>query len=173
MKLLGEKTLLKPLELNDIPNCWRWIHDKKVIRYLQGPFPKTYAGEVAWFRKMQKQKSERLFGVFDKEKGVHIGTLGIHNISKEHRKANIGIMFGEKSCWGKGFGSDALKTALTYCFQKLRLNKVSLIVDPLHDRAQKCYEKCGFKRVGFLKDDAFVRGRWRDSIVMEVFANRK
>lgn len=137
---------------------------------MSGPYPKTYAGEVKWFRKMRRQKNDEIFIIIDPETNQHIGNVGIHHISKAHRKAEIGIMIGEKSYWGKGYGTDAVKTALKYCFKKLKLNKVSLTVFPKNKRAQKCYKKCGFKRIAYLKDDVFVRGKFQDALYMEVFA---
>lgn len=79
-------------------------------------------------------------------------------------------MIGEKSYWGKGYGTDAMKAALKHCFKKLKLNKVSLTVFLKNKRAQGCYKKCGFKRIAYLKDDVFVHGKFQDVLYMEIFA---
>lgn len=168
--LKGEKVTLKPFMLKYLPACWKWINDREVTRHLGGPFPKTYADELKWFRNMKHKKDELLFAIIDSETDKYIGNIGIHQINKVHRKATCGIVIGDKSYWNKGYGTDAMKTALQYCFKKLKLNKVGLTVFPENKGAQKCYKRCGFKCVGYLKDDIFKLGKFRDSIYMEAFA---
>lgn len=171
MSLRGEKIFLVPSTLKHVPFYWKWIRDVKVTRYMTGAqFPKTYAEEVRWFKKMKRKKDELLFTILDDSTKRPIGTLGIHQISHFNKKASIGIMIGEKTYWNIGFGTDAMKTALQYCFKTLKLNKVSLTVDVDNIRGMKCYQKCGFKKVGFLKDDAVRHGKMCDSYLMEMFA---
>jgi RimJ/RimL family protein N-acetyltransferase len=50
---------------------------------------------------------------------------------------------------------------------------VVLTVDVENARGIRCYEKCGFVKIGFLKDDAVRNGQMRDSYLMEAFANLK
>ncbi|MEK7528699.1 MAG: GNAT family N-acetyltransferase [Patescibacteria group bacterium] len=172
MRLIGSKIALRPLTLRDLPNCWKWIRDREVTRYMSGAqFPKTYVGEVKWFKNMKKKKDELLFAMLDKKSGQHIGTFGIHSISQYNKKATVGIMIGEKEFWGRGYGTDAMTTALAYCFKKLKLNKVSLLVVPQNKGAMKCYKKCGFKKVGFIKDESRgVDGKFHDAYLMDTFA---
>lgn len=135
-------------------------------------FPKTYKEEMRWFRSMKRKKDERLFIILDAATKKPIGNLGVHQISHYNKKAGIGILIGEKAYWNKGYGTDAMKTALRYCFEILKLNKVTLTVDVENKRGIRCYGKCGFIKVGFLKDDAVRHNRLRDSYLMEAF-NKK
>lgn len=132
-------------------------------------FPKTLAGELRWLKSVKRKKDEKLFTIFDEATKKPIGNLGIHQISTFNAKAVIGIMIGEKAYWNRGYGTDAMKTAIRYCFEKLDLNKISLTVDTENVRGIACYKKCGFKKVGFLKDDANRNGQLCDSFLMEIF----
>lgn len=170
----SKKIILKPSSLKYAPYYWKWIRDKKVTAYMTGAqFPKTFEEEVRWLQQMKRKKDERLFVIFDAATKKPIGNLGIHQISHYNKKAGIGIMIGEKDYWNKGYGTDAMKTALRYCFKNLKLNKVTLTVDVENARGIGCYEKCGFVKIGFLKDDAVRNGRMRDSFLMEAFADAK
>ena len=174
MILRGEKVILKLSTLKHVPLYWKWIRDKEVTRYLTGAqFPKTYRAEIRWFRQTKRKKDEKLFIILDAATKKPIGNLGIHQISIFNKKAGIGLMIGEKDFWNKGYGTDALKTALRYCFKKLKLNKVTLTVDVQNKRGIRCYEKCGFVTIGFLKDDAIRSGIMKDSYLMEAFANER
>jgi len=35
-------------------------------------------------------------------------------------------------------------------------------------RGIRCYEKCGFKQVGQMKQHRFLEGKWNDEIIMEI-----
>lgn len=171
MILKSEKVILQTTMLKHVPFLWKWIQDKKVTKYMNGAqFPKTYAAEVRWFKRAKRKKHEMLFVILDAATQKPIGAFGIHQISHEHRKATVGIMIGEKAYWSRGFGTDAMKTALCYCFKKLKLNKVGLSVDVENKGGLRCYRRCGFKKVGYLKDDVMSREHFRDSYLMEVFA---
>ena len=52
------------------------------------------------------------------EDGRHIGGLNLHNIVAEDRRATLGIMIGEKDCWSRGYGTDAILTLLRYGFAR-------------------------------------------------------
>ena len=170
MKLHGLLTTLVNLEKSHIPKCWNWINDAKVIRHMSGPFVTTYRGELKWFREMQNNKNNRVFAILDKETGTHIGNLGLEDISRYHKKATYGLIIGEKKYWNKGYGTDATRIALRYAFKRLKLNKVSLTVFPENKGGIKVYQRAGFKKVGRLKKDVKVRGKFQDTIFMEVMA---
>ena len=170
MKPHGTLITLTPLTEKHMPQCWRWINDKNVTKFLGNTFPETYRKEMKWFREMKKKKDEKMFAIHDKETGKYIGNLGLHQISKKDRKARIGIMIGDKEYWNQGYGTDALRTTLRYCFKRLNLNKVGLDVRTEHRAAQKCYKKVGFKPIGTSKDEYFKEGKFYDTILMEIFA---
>lgn len=170
MKFHGTLTTLAPLTKEHIPACWKWISDKKVTHHMGGPFAKTYRQELKWLRNLLKKKDEKIFAILEKETSKHIGNLGIHGINKDHKRATVGIVIGEKNYWSHGFGTDALKTALKYCFNKLKLQKIQLDVSTDHEAAQKCYKKAGFKRVGTMKNHYQKNGKFYDAYLMEALA---
>lgn len=81
-----------------------------------------------------------LWSVYTDE-GVHIGFISIYN--REGSVAEIGIRLGEKTYWGQGHGTNAVREVLKYC-PYLGVAKVHLKVLPTNVRAIRCYEKCGF-----------------------------
>ncbi|MBU1018391.1 MAG: GNAT family N-acetyltransferase [Patescibacteria group bacterium] len=148
-KLLEEiaipSILLRPIRHSDIDICWKWINDPEVTRHMAGPFPETFEEEQKWFEENLNKKTEKLLAIIDKKTNAHIGNIGIHNLDKD---PSLGIIIGEKSYWDKGYGTTAIREALKYCFQELKLSKISLTVSPENKRAIRCYEKVGFKKAG-------------------------
>ncbi|MBU7025134.1 MAG: GNAT family N-acetyltransferase, partial [Theionarchaea archaeon] len=85
-----------------------------------------------------------------------------------NRKAELGIFIGEKKYWGKGYGTEAVRLGLKLAFEALNLNKVYLRAFINNKRAQKCYEKAGFKKEGILRQDMFKNGNYIDCIVYSI-----
>jgi len=64
-----------------------------------------------------------------------------------HREATLGILIGAKDRWGHGYGTDAVKAVLEYAFSTLKLQKVKLRTYKHNLRAQRAFQKAGFRYV--------------------------
>lgn len=129
--------------------------------------PMSMAEEEKWFEEYRKAGKSKIFAIFSKD-GTHIGNIGLHNTDQVNRRATLGIMIGQKDLWGKGHGSDAIRTALRYAFKDLGLHKVSLKVFRNNTRAVSSYEKCGFKKEGVEREQVFKDGKFHDLLVMSI-----
>lgn len=98
-----------------------------------------------------------------------IGSVYVRDIDMEHKKAEYGVFIGEMDCLGKGYGTEAAELMREYAFAFLGLHKLMLRVYADNERAIKSYEKAGFIREAYLKDDVFVQGKYRDIVLMAVF----
>lgn len=172
MILHGKKVTLSPLSLKHIPKCWEWINDKEVMKFIGVKSPKTYKDELKWFRNLKKSKTEKIFAITDKATKTHIGNIGIHEISKNNENCILGIMIGDKAYWSHGYGTDAIMTILNYCFKTLKFHKASLTVFSKNFRAQRCYKKCGFVKVGHMKEEIKKDGKFVDVHWMEIIREK-
>jgi RimJ/RimL family protein N-acetyltransferase len=89
-------------------------------------------------------------------------------IDWRNRSAIVGIVIGDKSQWGKGYGTDAMRVLMRLAFDKMNLHRLALHVFDYNTRAIASYEKCGFKREGVLRGDHFARGKYHDTILMAI-----
>jgi RimJ/RimL family protein N-acetyltransferase len=69
---------------------------------------------------------------------------------------------------GQGYGKEATALALAYCWNRLNLNRVQLVVFGHNARAARVYAAAGFEREGLLRRAAFVDGEWIDLVIMAV-----
>jgi RimJ/RimL family protein N-acetyltransferase len=95
-----------------------------------------------------------------------IGLIGLYTLFQPQREAVMGIQIGEREYWGKGYGTDALRVLLRYAFGELNLDRVSLSFLEGNDRAQRSYEKCGFRYEGRERQVWSYDGRRWDEIYM-------
>jgi len=84
------------------------------------------------------------------------------------RQAIVGIAIGERADWGKGYGTDAMKTLLRYAFNEMNLNRVTLNVFEYNPRAIRSYEKAGFTHEGRLRAALLRDGKRWDLLYMGV-----
>jgi RimJ/RimL family protein N-acetyltransferase len=80
--------------------------------------------------------------------GRHIGNVMYYNIDTIRREAEIGITIGEREYWSKGYGTDAVRTLLRHIFRVTGFRRVYLKTLDWNTRAQKAFEKAGFRVCG-------------------------
>jgi RimJ/RimL family protein N-acetyltransferase len=97
-----------------------------------------------------------------------IGFIGMGGINWNDGDAFIGIGIGEPDCWGKGYGTDAMRILLRFAFSELNLHRVSLGVYTYNPRAIRSYEKVGFKIEGRARQVVNRDGLRSDEVFMGV-----
>ncbi len=168
--LYGRKVRLRGIEREDIPTFVRWFNDPEVRQYLLMYAPMSTAQEERWFQGRLERADDHLFAIEAHvgDQWIHIGSCGLHKIDWKNRNAVFGIALGEKARWGQGYGTDAARTMLRFAFGELNLHRVELEVFDYNPRAQRCYEKAGYRLEGTRRQALFRDGRYHDVHVMSV-----
>ena len=78
-----------------------------------------------------------------------------YDIDTEKSQCELGIMIGDRNYWGKGYGTDVVKTAITHIFQTTELNRVYLHTLINNYRAQKSFTEAGFSPIREKKRDGY------------------
>lgn len=156
-KISGNLVSLKPLSTDGKKQIENWDQDPEVSQYREPYNPSA-------------SKLESInFGIYvDKDKLQLIGSIGISSIDLKNNHAEIGMAIGNKNCWGKGIGTESVKLVLKYCFTTLNLNKVYLDVWEDNTRAIKCYQKCGFKNDGLMRQHVFKDSKYHSKLIMSI-----
>lgn len=169
--ITGEKTIIKGLTKESAAKIYEWVNQED-LRALTGTiYPVSEYEHEDWIKQMATSKDKKLFLICDKQSGEAIGTIGLKNFDQHNRNADLFISIGSQShistkSYSGGYGTDAVKTLVEYCFNNLNLHKVSVRVFVSNQRAVRCYEKAGFKREGLLKEHHFSNGKYEDVILM-------
>ena len=167
--LIGQAISLRTLDRKDAAAFVPWVNDPEVIRTLAiGMQTLDVRDEEAFIEKTNASEHDALFGIVVKATDQLIGSTGLDHIDFRNRRANFGIMIGEKSEWGKGYGTEATALVVQHAFVVLDLNRVQLFVYEYNPYAIRAYEKIGFQSEGILRRDHFYAGRHWDTIVMAI-----
>ena len=103
----------------------------------------------------------------DKENKEFLGTSSLFDMSKQLQSAEFGIAIHNPENFGKGYGTDATKVVLWVAFHVLGLNSVFLRTLDSNKRAQRAYEKAGFKYAGTFRQAAYMLGEFHDFQIMD------
>lgn len=165
----GKKCYLTPVSLEDAALYKEWLNDLEVSVNLNvRPYILTIEKEKELLEKLVKSETDALFGIVDKKSDKLIGNCGLMGIEPINRKAMFGIFIGDKKYWGKGYGEEATNLILDFGFNMLNLHNIFLTVFSFNKRGIRCYEKCGFRHAGKLRELRLVAGKYYDVVYMDI-----
>lgn len=169
--LKSENVALMPLRLADLPVMLDWINDRELVLFNAPYKPVTEGQHQAWFDAIQQRNDVVIFGIRLLETDTLIGSCQLHSINYVHRSAELQIRLGEKSEWGRGYGTEAVRLLLDFAFKDLNLHRVYLHVFSTNSAAIRVYEKVGFVHEGVLRKAAHINGEYVDVMVMGILRN--
>jgi [ribosomal protein S5]-alanine N-acetyltransferase len=171
--LVGERISLGAFVPDDYAAMFCWANDVVAAR-LNGAFrPANLRDVVSQCELAGKDPGQVMLAIRPRGQSKILGFIHIHNISAVHRSAEIGIRIGEEGNRGKGYGTEAMDMALSYCWNHLNLERVSLVVFRKNERAIKVYRKVGFRREGIMRRLFFVDGQRIDVVIMAAFRSSR
>jgi len=165
LKLDGDRLFLREISESDITDDYlRWMNDLEVTKYLESRFHQHSMQDIKDYVNLIKNSHDNfLYGVFLKSNERHIGNIKLGPISTIHRHAEIGLMIGEKDCWGLGYATEAIKILVSYAFSTQRLNKLTAGCYATNIGSKKAFESAGFIVEGVYKKHFFCDGKLIDS----------
>jgi RimJ/RimL family protein N-acetyltransferase len=163
---MAEVTLRQSVR-EDLSDWVRWFGDPEVTEFtLIEVGQVTAEGEERWFEAVTAPDCRDRNWQIDVG-GRHVGGCSL-TLSRDDRQAEFGIVIGEKDCWGKGYGTAALREVLRRGFAELKLHRIFLHAFADNVRGVRCYEKCGFRHEGRHLQARWKRGEWRDMVSMAI-----
>lgn len=167
MNIIGEKILLRAINLNDAEFLMDLINDPNTEKMLGGKsFPVSYEHQCKWIETQSKPNREILRCIIVETDNTEqrIGTIILNNIDYCNGTAEVHIKL-DRTEVRKGYGTDALNTIVTYAFNEMRLNCVYAEILEYNASSIKLFEKCGFIREGILRSRVYKSGRYFNTIM--------
>ena len=122
-----------------------WMRDENLNRFIQGANKNISLENLHRYVDEKNQSpNSLLLGIFHRETSKHIGNLKLEPISFGV-DATLGILIGDEAWRRKGVGFEVINRVIEYSFDRFKLNKIQLGVDPSNLAAVRLYEKLGFK----------------------------
>lgn len=160
--------LLSPEDVGDA--YLRWMNDPEVTRFLECRW-RRFTSEMLWdfVRGANESPRDYLLGIFSEEGKRHIGNIKIGSVDWVHRFGDLGLLIGEKDCWGRGVATQAIEQACAYARDELGLRKLVAGIYQGNEGSLRAFLKAGFRQVGVLEKHRLDRGVWVDEYHVERF----
>ena len=167
--IIIDAAVLRPIEVSDLDALHRYRNDPDVTRTLVG-FSSGYsrAAMTNWLSFTEDSADRVLWAIADPEDDTCLGHVGLYEIDYRIRKAEIGMLIGDKSRWGKGLGTAVKRAVIDYGFRELNLHKIVSTVLSNNPANIRVNEKLGFQLDGILRHHQFREGGYIDAVVMSL-----
>lgn len=151
--LTGERVTLRPMTEDDWEHVCAWSADPEVLYWSDGPdVPPRQPEET---RSIYRGVSVFAHVFIIELNGQAIGDCWLQKLNlpeirclfPEKDLRRIDIVIGRKDLWGKGLGSDAIRTLVRFAFEQERADGVYTNASPDNPRSRRAFEKAGFRPV--------------------------
>ena len=157
----GGGIVLRRKRFEDAANDYAWRTDPELSR--MDAVPPLTMSFSEFLRIHESQLRRPTPGTYrfaiDTTRGEHIGNCMSYDMDVINHEAEVGIMIGDRTHWGKGYGYAALVLLVDYLFSVTSTRRLYLHTLEWNNRARRCFDKCGFVQVSTLERDSqlFVR----------------
>ncbi|MDX1907980.1 MAG: GNAT family protein [Bacteroidia bacterium] len=171
--LRGTHLGLRAIEPDDASEAYlSWLNDEETTRGLEsGKYPTTLPDLRRYLEQVAADPHTVMLAMIEQASGRHVGNIKLHNFNWLNRTGEIGLLIGDKTAWGKGYGAESCQLVLAYGFNRLNLHKIWLAVYANNPAAIRLYEKIGFVHEGRQREQVFSDGVYVDKLFMGMLAH--
>ncbi|SEN84766.1 Protein N-acetyltransferase, RimJ/RimL family [Mesobacillus persicus] len=171
---------LIPMELNHIKGIFKAAQDQRIWEHMSVDL--TNKNSVIQYVQdaLRKRENETDFAyvIISKKDQSIIGATWFLDISKHHRRIEIGSTWINPRYWRTNINTHCKYLLLKYCFEELNLNRVQIKTGHENIRSQKAIERIGAVKEGILRNhmirkEGEIRHTVMYSIIREEWAQVK
>jgi RimJ/RimL family protein N-acetyltransferase len=151
---------LRPITVDDCtPTYVAWLNDPEVTKFLETRWhPQTIKTVRAFVEGILAQQSSHLLAIIESETGRHVGNIKIGPVNPHHLSADISFFIGDKTCWGKGYATAAIRGATAWAFSTLGLQTLRAGAYGENIGSCKALEKSGYTLRAVFPDELTTDG---------------
>lgn len=174
--LIQEDNLsIRQLKDGDQQFLLKWLTNPKVLKYYEGR-DRSFSLKKIEEKFFQREDEETRCLIQYNE--LPIGYLQFYPVDAKERKVygykdyaeemyGMDQFIGDLDYWNKGLGTRLVKLVSNYILSEKGAERVVMDPQTWNERAIRCYEKCGFKKVKLLPNRELHEGKYRDCWLME------
>lgn len=164
--LCGEHLYLRALVEADAEGGYPdWLNDEEVCRgNSHHVFPYTRESALSYIRHAVETRSELILAIAVKEDRRHIGNIALQHIHPVYRSAELSVLIGDRSCWGRGYAKEAGRLICDHGFAAMNLHRIGCGTFEDNVAMQRVALALGMKEEGRRRQAAFKQGRYLDIV---------
>lgn len=170
LKITGLRVEMKSFSMENLHDkrYGGWLRDKDVVRTI-GRFEYfksvQFAEIESYVQKLLNSDADYFFALHLRHGNKFIGTVKLGSIDWNNKTADVGIMIGDKTCWGKGLATETITLLCGYAFKHLRLRKLTGGCLSGNIAMIKCFQRVGFIREGIRRKQYWDGTMFTDHVV--------
>jgi ribosomal-protein-alanine N-acetyltransferase len=166
----GERIYLREIRLSDAnKNYHDWMNDPEINQYLESRFERWSVSKLRRYISDIKRNPDNVFlTIVSKDGNKHIGNIKIGPINQRHGYADVGVIIGEKSFWGNGIATEAIKLVVDYAFNSLDLHKLTAGAYSCNIGSIRAFKKAGFSVEGVRKKHYLCDGDYVNGVLLGI-----
>jgi len=169
-----ERLYLRRVDKNDVESILELRSNVETMKYIPRPLLKTTEDALEHIAMIDAkiESSEGInWAITYKNDPKLIGIIGHYRIKPEHFRAEIGYMLLPEHS-GQGIITEAIKEAVKYGFEVMKLHSIEAIIAPENhgsakvlEKKAKVLEKNNFIKEAHLKENEFYEGSFLDTVI--------
>jgi diamine N-acetyltransferase len=171
--LKGENIYLRALEPEDLDFIHAVENDESIweISSTQTPYSKYLIKQYLENAHKDIFEVKQLRLVISTYDNVALGMIDLFDFDFKNKKAGVGILVKEPEDRLKGYGREALKLLIDYCFTHLDLHQLYCNISENNKSSISLFKNQGFKEIGLKKDWTYVNGSFKNEYVFQLINN--
>lgn len=164
----GENIRLWAIERDDLINNYVWANDPEIISSSGlPPYPMSFFEIEKWYENILINPLIRVFAIKLKT-SEYIGNIELTQIDMRNRKAEVGLIIGDRNFRGHGYGQEALKLLTSFVFNELGFERLQTSVLEDNEISVKMFQGMGFVKEGISRNSFFTGGCYKNIINMSL-----
>jgi len=121
----SDRLYLAPLSVDHADYFVKWFNDPEIFGHIREMSYQTNLEEqTRWVLETNRDPCQKVFSIFYIPDDQLIGDGGFMHINWEDRKAEVGLVIGEKKYQGLGLGAESLWLLCKYGFEEMKLHNI-------------------------------------------------
>lgn len=164
----GDQIYLETLTVSNMSDDYvHWLQDREITRFLElRHASQTIESVTDFVSDCFKSEKNLLMGIFLHEGKKHIGNIKLGPVVWRYRRADIGIVIGDKNYWGQGMAAEAIKLLCDIAFHDLGLRRLQAGAYAENKGSVRAFEKAGFQVEGVLRDYWLIEDNPMDNFIL-------
>lgn len=161
------KFIVRDLIKSDLPTIYEFIKDREIAYLINYDPYETYESFTERYNLYFSGHSEDIKILTISLDDTVIGKMEI-GYDLRDKTALFDLLIGDKSLWGKGYGTKALNVLFSYGFNNLGLNRISCEVYRFNERMIRLMKKMNLNIDGMLREAQFVHDKFVDIFIFSI-----
>ncbi|MBR5332015.1 MAG: GNAT family N-acetyltransferase [Muribaculaceae bacterium] len=167
--LTNNRLTLREYNIDDIDAYFNLMSNPIAIRYYREPIKHITDVTIEFDSdKIRRKNNESIrWAITLSSQNEFIGTIDLYNINLIKKIATLGCAVSP-NYQHKSIGHESIMLVIKYAFEKLKINRIQLFVNPENAQAIRTYKRIGFIQEGLLREYEFNGNTHCDMFIFSI-----